>query len=229
MLSESTNNGAEIVSSRRLLRKLCVACGLAAIALSSTPASAYIIGSVQDWRDWVNGTGPFDPYNAQTLVDEIFWSSHDHLSMLVTPTTGVFGGGVAFGDTAPYGGIIDGYFRITTIYGIDMDPNSVTMSLTGFNPLAPEIIPVSGETIVTNFGTEYTSFAEYTVTAASLGALLPGYNLSPFAAADPSSIFYVFQTDAPIDEILTPEPASTMLLLSGGLICCVANRRARSI
>lgn len=120
---------------------------------------------------------------------------------------------------------------VTSIYGIDLNPESSNLLMTGVNSAAPEFIPVSGETIIGNSGAEYGSIFMNEIPIEDLGSLLgAGFDLSPFAEGNPASDVYVFQTIVPTAEVTIPETASwaclsTAVALSGWLYVRRQRRR----
>ena len=98
--------------------------------------------------------------------------------------------------------------------------------VSGFNPSAPEIIPLSGETIEGASGQEYSSYFVAAVTLSNLYDQFSGYDFSPYQNVDPNSIVYVFKTNVPIAEIRpVPLPASIVLFVS--TISCMFGFRLR--
>jgi hypothetical protein len=195
---------------RLLTRSGLVACGALLLSAVTPRASAFIIPLGVDWRieihPWGHGN-PDDPFDISTSIDDFFFFSNDHLMGSLTQSGigqgGFHGGAYAFADTGPEVGADDGWVRLTTVYGIDMNPSCPVLMLTGFDAAAPQMIPVSGETFFTRSGTQYSSSSVQVVPLSQLATVLPGHNLSPFAGGDPSSVLYVFRTFAPLNELLT--------------------------
>lgn len=142
-------------------------------------------------------------------------------------------GGVAYFDAPMINNQPSGDMVITTVYGIDIDPGSVAMMLTGFNPANPEMLPLTGETFYSQAGTAYNSFFQSGVLLDDLADVLPGHDLSPFANGRPGSLLYVFRTEVPVNQFvaaqLISEPGTPALLLLGmlgGLLTLGSRRMA---
>jgi hypothetical protein len=126
---------------------------------------------------------------------------------------------------------------LTDIYATDLGgalggPDGDVPLLTGFDPVDPQIVPISIEEFIGNSGTIYPSDLE-TVTLGDLGALLPGYDLSQFVG-DPNSIVYVAQATVPLSDITTTvsEPTTLGVLLvgfSGLLALGLKNTRGQKV
>jgi hypothetical protein len=130
--------------------------------------------------------------------------------------------GVAFGNASPSTTPPPPHdYQVTTIYGIDMNPASPAMNVTGFNPVSPEAVSPGPEHMVSPwYGTEYTSSVDAVVLLSEIGSWLPpGSDLSPFANGNPNSLLYVSQTFVPSAEFPfgVPEPSTCVLLLCGVL------------
>jgi hypothetical protein len=114
---------------------------------------------------------------------------------------------------------------ITTLYGVDLDPNGTSMHLTGFDAVQAAQLSFHDETIIGASGTLYSGVSLGTPTLADLPALLPGFDLSAIDG-DPSSVVYVFQTTVPHFDI-APEPASWLSAGIGVAIFAWASLRRR--
>ena len=105
---------------------------------------------------------------------------------------------------------------LTDVWAFDLnptgDPNDIL--LTGFDPLDPEILPLSDEVFIGRSGTIYPTSLNVTSTIANLGALLPGYDLTAFTG-NPDSIVYVSQGSMPASDAVVPEPSSFTLVVTG--------------
>ena len=108
-------------------------------------------------------------------------------------------------------------FIITTIFGIDLDPNGdpigVDYDMTGFDPNDPEA-QVLDETFIGISGTVYPADAAMSpeVAIGDLATLLPGADLSVFSNGDPNSIVYLFTATLPVADFTIPEPAAIVLV-----------------
>jgi hypothetical protein len=106
----------------------------------------------------------------------------------------------------------------TTIYGLDQSPTGPPLHVMGVNALAPEFGILSGETIIGNSGTHYTSTFASTTPIGGLASLLgQGFDLSPFAGADPNSDVYVFRTFVPGADAAPPILLPTNVTVGPGL------------
>ncbi len=111
--------------------------------------------------------------------------------------------------------IIEDPLSFFDIYAQDLDPGNPGTRLTGFNASSPELVPLSNETFFGVSGTAYSAPMQ-TVLVADLATLLPDFDLSAFAGADPGSIVYVAgPANIPLADV--PEPASLTLLAMGAL------------
>lgn len=130
-------------------------------------------------------------------------------------------GGYAFFDAPMVNNQPSGDMVITTVYGIDIDPTSAALMLTGFNAANPEMTPLTGETFYSRAGSSYNSFFQDSVLLADIGGVLPGHDLTPFANGAPGSLLYVFRTEVPVNQFvaaqLISEPDTWALLLLGML------------
>ncbi len=128
----------------------------------------------------------------------------------------------------------EGPVVVTTMYGRDLNPGGTELLMDGFDPLNPEVLFLSGETIIGNSGTEYFSSSNYGgIPVASLSGYFPEFDLSPLSGADPASLVYTFSTIVPGNDILVPEPSSALLAITvaAGLSLmktCARRRSARS-
>lgn len=177
---------------------------LAAAAMAQTAGAHWIYAST-DWRFFI-GHPAVGPWTATTYVDGGLFIMDDEVN-LVTAGGGGGGGtfnpftgaGVAFFTSDAFGVPAD-LVLITTVYGIDLTPEAEQPSLTGFNPVEPQLVPVSVETIFSRFGPIYESEPHMTIPLGEIGALLPGHDLSWFALGDPGTVLYVFQVMAPFTD-----------------------------
>jgi len=95
--------------------------------------------------------------------------------------------------------------------------------LTGFDPLEPEIRPLSDEVFIGASGTEYPAPID-PVALGDLAVMLPDLDLSAFSG-DPASLVYVAAGNIPPLE-LVPEPSFAVPLATGILLCrAIATRR----
>ena len=107
------------------------------------------------------------------------------------------------------------------VWAMDITPDGGPLSLTGFTPGDPELVPADDE----HFYCCENSVIDAPFTTYPVGALstvLDGFDLSEFSNADPNSIVYVAEGDG-LDPNC-PEPA-TWVLLAGGLGVCGLSRR----
>jgi hypothetical protein len=119
--------------------------------------------------------------------------------------------------------------RLVDIWAVDDTLPGGALSLIGFNPASPEMVPLSEE--------HFTSFSGTTVSAdlvltqvGALTALLPGFDLSAFGG-DPSAAVYVAQAIATRNDFLTneiPEPTALALLTIGIAVLYSRRRRQQS-
>jgi len=109
------------------------------------------------------------------------------------------------------------------IYAQDLDPESPGTVLSGFNPTAPELIPLSAETFFGASGTQYYAPVQ-AVYVGDLASVVPDFDLSAFSQGNPNSIVYLAGPGLiPLAD--TPEPATLSLLALGGL--ALLRRRGR--
>jgi hypothetical protein len=102
-----------------------------------------------------------------------------------------------------------GFYHITTLYGIDLDPLGTTLQMTGFDPLQAETFVFHDESFIGQSSTVYPGISLGTPTLAALPALFPGFDLSIFGG-DQNSRVYAFQTTVPIADFV-PEPRTLVL------------------
>lgn len=194
---------------------------LLVIVLISGTAAAITVGPFLDFDEPVEPAGFYWHWDTEftniwgdTIKDSITisCSAPVHVHGLAYVTLGALG----FEDDA----------LVTTIYGKALDPAVPGLETTGFNPLSPEITPISGETIFGASGTAYQSFFATGPTAlSSLPFLFPDLDLSSFQG-DPLSVVYAFQTSMPASEI--PEPATMTLLVIVGSFAMLRRKRQRA-
>ncbi len=119
--------------------------------------------------------------------------------------------------------IIEDPLSFFDIYAKDLDPDHPGTSLTGFNAADPELIPLSYERFVGASGTEYPAPVQ-ALYVGDLPFVVPDFDLSAFAQADPGSIVYLAGPgNIPLAD--APEPA-TLSLLAVGALALVRRRRA---
>jgi hypothetical protein len=95
--------------------------------------------------------------------------------------------------------------RFTTVYGLDLQPDSTELAMTGFNRRAPEL-KFHSERVLGPEGNVYDANFSKFVPIANLGKVLgPGFDLSPFQG-DPSSSVYVFRTTIPSSALVVSVP-----------------------
>ncbi|CAG0995256.1 hypothetical protein PHYC_02522 [Phycisphaerales bacterium] len=224
MKNLTASNPVRSLITRAGIFAITAVAGLLGAAAPAQAQQVYYFAST-DWRHWFHNWD--DNFHIDTVVDEMFVMTDRMGFGMPLPGGGGFssfhGGGVAF-FTSGANGIADGIVQVTTVYGIDLTPGAPQVSLTGFDPLNPQLVPLSGETIYSRFGTTYESVASLTLPLSNIGSILPGHDLSWFAGGDPGSTLYAFQTYAPLDEFLAPAPGSLALLGLGGVL---AVRRRR--
>ena len=211
-------------------RHLMVAgCALAAVIALSFPlrGSAIIVGPAQDLKTVLPGGEGLQIATTTTVYYQVL-DSHGRILLQGTvsyPDTQTISGlsvpvsGVTYVESP--GGTFSDDLVLTTIDGIDLDPDGSALILTGVDAQQPQF-STSGETIIGNSGMLYTStFATETPIGNLAQVLGPGFDLSPFAEGDPSSDVYVFQTIVPAADIETsgvPEPATWVLCVSGVML-----------
>lgn len=119
--------------------------------------------------------------------------------------------------------IIDS-IQFTDIWGMSSDPSGGLT--TGFDPIDPEMVPLSDEEFISHTGATFPAPIVVS-TLANLPALLPGFDLSIFTG-DPNSIVYVAQSgDLPAADFICPEP-SGFWLLAGSLLAIIVRVRRRA-
>jgi hypothetical protein len=113
------------------------------------------------------------------------------------------------------------------IYAKDLNPNYPGTSLTGFDPVHPELVPLSSEQFIGLSGTVYPAPVQ-AVHVSDLASMFPDFDLSAFSGASPSSIVYVAGPgEVPSADAIVPEPSTLALLGVGaiGLLAYVWRRR----
>ena len=106
--------------------------------------------------------------------------------------------------TSGLNGIPAGQVQITTVYGLDLDPDADELRMTGVDAMAPEYLLEGVETVYGRFGATFESGPFQAVTLAEIADYLPVQDLSWFENGDPASIVYLSQTMAPLDEFYFP-------------------------
>jgi hypothetical protein len=104
--------------------------------------------------------------------------------------------------------------QVADVWAMDLNPGGGTLSLTGFDPVNPQITPLSQEMFIGGSGTAYPATMVPT-TLANLPSALPGFDLSAFSG-NPNSIVYVAQTDLPPSDFV-PEPGTFVVSAAAGL------------
>ena len=104
---------------------------------------------------------------------------------------------------------------LTDVWAYDLDPFGDPEAIplqTGFDPIDPELLPISDETFIGSLtGTNYLA-TTVTSTLANLSNLLPDYDLSSYTG-NPNSIVYVAEASLPAYDVLptcVPEPSSIL-------------------
>lgn len=177
------------------------------IATMACQASAQIPVRVnfQDWVDDHVHPG-FDPFEAKTVVDGFYFGMTDSIWFSATVDDPFHAGGVAFFDI-DNPGLPNATVLITTVYGFNVTPDDNRVTLAGFSPGAPELVPQTDETIWSLTGGEYHSHWAATMPMIELPELLDGHDLYRLDFSDPFSVVHVFQTHAPAEEFYVPCPA----------------------
>jgi len=117
-----------------------------------------------------------------------------------------------------------GYVRITTIYGEEQTPPGPTPLMTGFPAAGWDGQSVfSDETFIGNSGTGYLGTPLPFLTVADLPTQFPGFDLSVFSGADPTSRLFAFETFMPLSDVaVVPEPSALAAMALGlGLLVLV--------
>lgn len=125
---------------------------------------------------------------------------------------------------------------LTDLWALDLDgslggPDNDVPLLTGFDPLDPQIVPLSQEDFIGNSGTIYGASVQ-AVRLSDLQTLLPEFDLSRFIG-DPNSVVYLAQTTVPLDDVATlepvPEPATLALFGIGAFALVGYESRRRKL
>lgn len=117
-----------------------------------------------------------------------------------------------------------GNMEVTTLYGLDLDPDGDGMQLTGFTAAQAADISFSDEVFIGNSGTLYPATVAALTTLGDLNTWLPGADLSVFQG-DPSSMVYLFRATVPsADFTNVPEP-STVALAGIAVVCLLVVTR----
>jgi len=104
--------------------------------------------------------------------------------------------------------------RVTTVYGIDLNPTGELGPMTGFDPKTPEVSPISEEILIGKSGKEYKAKASL-MSIKELYATYPEYDLDAhFGNADLSSLVMtatavVPSKDFPLPNGATPSQCAT--------------------
>ena len=116
---------------------------------------------------------------------------------------------------------------ITTLYGVDLNPNGSDIIVGGFDPIQPEL--VFGEEMFTGISQNYLATPLGTISVGELSTRFPNFDLSPFSAAmlnDPSSVVWGIETTVDLSDFPTiPEPTAIFLL--GTALLLASGYRAR--
>lgn len=200
------------------MRFICVAMLLASGFMTGSAAyAATISGPFQDLKEELPATGDGFVIIINTKYPSLFPPSIKKDQIVITlPSPGhphnIAIKGLAY--ESYENPDFSGNVKITTIYGIDLDPTGTGLEMTGLDAQLASVLSFSDEQFFGDSGTVYNGVSLGTPTLAELPALLPGYDLSPFQG-DPNSIVYMFETIAPSSDFSAiPETPSLML---GGL------------
>jgi hypothetical protein len=225
---------------RRLMKKflLPVVLAILAASLSNRCAAATVSGPYEDLRVVLdpNPLGFTIHFEVPTLYIKTSVTPGGTLVNTVMKDTTTITISVFEDRAIPLGGLAweeadaaSGLLRITTMYGLDMDPTSSTLQLTGFTPDEALGIRFSDEQFFGQSGTAYPGTSLGTLALGELPVMFPDFELSPLVG-DPSSLVYVFQTTMPLADVPVPEPYSWTLACGGAVVlaCRALRRRARA-
>jgi len=192
---------------------------LALALLPVAGASAATVGPIEDFRAPVDNPGPS---NITIIINTKFWKLTDRIEINLPPIH-LRMAGVAYVTPQSTGG--PDLVSINTIYGIDANPAAAGLTLTGFNPLTPEVIPMSPEIFTDEDNNEYLGSVAQPLPISALANFMPaGADLSPFAGADPNSLVYLFTTTN-VPAAAVPEPATLGLAAGAALLGAIRRRR----
>jgi hypothetical protein len=95
--------------------------------------------------------------------------------------------------------------RLMTVYGVDASPGTALTSITGFNPGAPQIVPLSTEMFIGQARGIPVTYPAVSTTAVRIHDLLPMLpGVQPiFNDADLNSIVYVSTATVPTADFIT--------------------------
>lgn len=188
----------------------------AALGLMSANSvfGAVIAGPLQDAKEASAGLSVTISIHSQ------FWKVTDDIT-IIWRAANAFMAGVGYAETIA--GDPDNY-RLTTIYGDDLNPAGPALLVGGVNATTPDYDIVGGEHIHGTNGLIYDSSSSASLTFQQLSAQYPQFDLSVFDGTNTTAVFRQFTTIVPVSAV--PEPASLAIGLGG--IGFFALRRRRS-
>lgn len=186
--------------------------------LTALPVSAGIFGPYEDLRDAEIPTPVGDGWVAQYETTYYSFEKEKWVKDILTITVENWSIEIEIKDARMAGGGFETFddpddpeALITTIYGIDVEPDG-PLAITGFDSRLVAS-PASFETIIGASGTHYVSHSTMTVPLGDLATTFPGYDLSIFQG-DPSLVVFAFQTTVPVSDLYSVPEVSTGAMLS---------------